>query len=190
MELFLVICLCLVMLYAYILYAQIITKKNKALEALSSIDVQLKQRSSLLPNILIVAEKFMTHEKKVFSEITELRTSATQPYNQNNMEEIDKHLQNANLLDRHLSQFMLNVENYPDLKSDKTMIEAMNTNSEIEAQISASRRFYNSSVRELNTVIEIFPGMVIANLIKIKPMPYYKAESAAQTEVNANEYLS
>lgn len=152
--------------------------------------MQLKQRAALLPNILTIAKKFMEHESDVFTKITELRTNATSPYNPKNAGDVSKHLQAADMLDQQISKFMLNVENYPQLKSDATMVEAMNTNNELEAQISAARRFYNSAVRELNTTIQIFPGSVVASVISVQVMPYYAADEAALSEVKANDYLN
>ena len=88
-----------------------------------------------------------------------------------------------------MGALMVNVENYPELKSDNTMLQAMQTYNEVEAHISAARRFYNSAVSELNTAVEIFPGSIIASMASIKVMPFYEVSEAAKAPVDAAEYL-
>ena len=84
---------------------------------------------------------------------------------------------------------MVNVENYPQLKSDQTMIQAMQTYSEVEEHIAAARRFYNSAVNDLNNAVEIFPSSVIASSLNIQPYPFFKAEEAAKEPINAANYF-
>ncbi len=177
----------LVIMYSW--YAGIIGKKNGANEALSGIDVQLKQRSDVIPNILTIAKKFMEHEKTLLTEITELRTRADQPYNKNDQAAVQTHLQTADALSSKMGQLRIAVENYPTLKSDATMVQAMRTYNEIEAQIAAARRFYNSSVTALNNSIQIFPGNIIASMVNVSEMPFYKADEAAHAPVDAAKFL-
>lgn len=185
----LVLILLIVGAYGYYLYVGLIQKKNLALEALSTIDVQLKQRLDLIPNILTIAKKFMEHEKSLLTDITELRAQASKDYNKNDAAAVKEHLAITAQLSSKMSGFMLTVENYPDLKSDQTMIQAMQTYNEVEAQISAARRFYNSNVTQLNNAVEIFPGSVVANMIAIKKMPFFEAGEEAKKAINAADYL-
>ena len=173
----------------YFLYAKIIKNKNKLFEALSSIDVQLTKRHDLLPNILKIAQKFMEHEKDLIIEVTALRTQASQPYNHNDPNEVKKQLEVANQPQNKVSSLMLNVENYPNLKSDQTMITAQQTFNEVEEQISASRRFYNSAVNNLNNSIQIFPGNLIAKMANVQLMPYFEAAAQDKQPVDANNYF-
>lgn len=173
----------------YFLYSSIIKNKNKTFEALSSIDVQLTKRHDLLPNILKIAQKFMEHEKGLITEVTALRTQAAVPYDHNNPDEVKKQLDIANQLKSKVSSLMLNVENYPNLKSDQTMITAQQTFNEVEEHISASRRFYNSAVNNLNNSIQIFPGNIIAKFIDVQKMPYFEATADSKKEINANDYF-
>ena len=170
-------------------YVSIIGKRNKALEALSTIDVQLKQRLDLIPNILKIAKKFMDHEASLLSEITALRTNAEKPYDKNNADAVREHLATAQTLSTKMGSFMLNVENYPTLKSDQTMMQSMQTYNEVEAQITAARRFYNSSVTDLNNAVQIFPGNLIAGMAGVKAMPFFEAEAAAREAIDANAFL-
>ena len=84
---------------------------------------------------------------------------------------------------------MVNVENYPQLKSDQTMMQAMQTYAEVEEHIAAARRFYNSAVNELNNAVEIFPSSVIAGMCGISSYPFFEAVEAARQEVNAADYF-
>ncbi|MBU6234754.1 MAG: LemA family protein [Alphaproteobacteria bacterium] len=185
--LLLVVGIPLVIMYAW--YVGLIGKKNRALEALSTIDVQLKQRLDLVPNILKIANKFMEHEKSLLTEITALRENASQPYDKNDAASVQAHLKAAGALSGKMGTLMMNVENYPTLKSDQTMLQAMQTYNEVEAQITAARRFYNSSVTELNNAVEIFPGNIIAGMAGVKAMPFFEAEEAARAAVDASQYL-
>ncbi len=174
----------------YFWYAGIIKKRNRAQEALSGVDVQLKKRSNLIPNILKIAKKFMEHEKSLMEEITALRSKVDDGYDQNNKEAVKEHLMTSEMLAGKMGQFMVQVENYPDLKSDQTMLQAQQTYNEVEEQIAAARRFYNSSVTQLNNAVQIFPGNIIANIAGVSEMPFYEADEASKAPVDANEFLN
>jgi LemA protein len=174
---------------AYFWYASIISKRNKALEALSGIDVQLKKRSNLIPNILKIAKKFMDHEKALFVEVTRLREKLAEGYDQKDPNKVKEHLATAEDLSSKMSGFMVQVENYPDLKSDQTMIQAQQTYNEVEAQISAARRFYNSAVSALRNAIQIFPGNIIAKIAGVSSMPFYEADEESKKPIDASSIL-
>ena len=173
----------------YVWYAGIISKRNSSQEALSGIDVQLKKRSNLIPNILKIAQKFLEHEKSLLTEITELREQADKGYDKADKNSVQEHLQLSELLGGKMGQLMVRVEAYPDLKSDQTMVQAMQTYNEVEAQIAAARRFYNSAVTALNNSVQIFPGNIIANMAGVSEMPFYETDEAARAPVSADDYL-
>lgn len=177
----------LVMLYLW--YINLIFKRNAVRRALSGIDVQLKKRSNLLPGILKIAKKFMDKEVALLEEVTAMRSKAQKSYDPKNADSVKEHLQVAGQLDKSLGQFMVNVENYPELKSDQTMINAQATFNEVEEQIAASRRFYNSAVTSLNNAVEIFPGNILANIVGVKPMPFYEADDSSKTPIDTDNYL-
>lgn len=179
-----------VLLVLYLWYAGIISKKNKAAEALSGIDVQLKQRTDLLPNVLTIAKKYMEHEKSLLVELTELRTRADAPYNKAKPDEVASHLALAETLSSKMGQFKVAIENYPTLKADETMIQAMRSYNEVEAQIAAARRFYNSAVTLLNNSIQIFPGNLIAAAIGVQALPFYQVAESDKAPVDATKYLN
>ncbi len=177
----------LVIFYSW--YASIIGRRNKALEALSGIDVQLKNRSSLIPNILTIAKKFMEHEEKIFTEVTKLREQLDQKYDPKNPQDLKNHLATSEELSQKMNGFMLRAENYPELKSSQNMLQAQQSYNEIEAQIAAARRFYNSAVASLRNSIQIFPGNILAAIVGVKDMPLYESDEASKAPVDANKYL-
>ena len=174
---------------AYFWYASMIGKRNNALSALSGIDIQLQKRSELIPNILTIAKKFMEHERALMEDITALRESAAQPYNAKDPHAVKDHLASAEQLQAKIGEFMIRVENYPELKSQDNMLQAQRTYNEVEEQLSAARRFYNSSVTALNNAVQIFPGNVIAGMAGVRPMPFYEAPATVVEPVNAAEIL-
>ncbi len=171
----------------YQMYVSVIQKKNKVLEAFSSVDVQMKKRYDLIPNILTIANKFMEHEKGLLEEVTRLRSQAMALPNDTNS--IGKKLQLDSQIKGLMGQIMVAVENYPQLKSDQTMMTAMYTYNEVEEHIAAARRFYNSAVLELNNAVEIFPTSVVAAACGIKKQEFFKAEEAERQGVNAADFL-
>lgn len=174
---------------AYLWYVTLVTKRNKALEALSGIDVQLKKRADLIPNIVTVARKYMEHERELFEEVTRLRSKVTEPYDKTDNAAVSEHLKAAELLSGHMGKLMIAVENYPDMKSDQSVLQAQQAWSEVEGHISAARRFYNSAVTALNNAVQIFPGSLIANAASIEAMPYYEAEEAVHNTPDAKTLL-
>lgn len=174
---------------SYTFYVSLIQKKNKAKEAFSGIDIQLKKRYDLIPNVLQIAKKFMEHERGLLEEIARLRSQAAgMPANLSNA--VQK-LSLDNMITGKMGQLMVSVENYPQLKSDQTMMTAMQTYNEQEEHIAAARRFYNSAVLELNNAVEIFPGNILAMLLNIKQLPFFEVTEAKERErINAADYLN
>lgn len=179
--------LLLLLIPLYTMYVSLIQKKNKVKESMGGIDVQLKKRYDLIPNILVIANKFMEHERGLITEITNLRTQASNL--RADRDTISKKLDLDTQIANKMGQLMVNVENYPQLKSDQTMIQAMQTYSEVEEHIAAARRFYNSAVNDLNNAVEIFPSSVIASALNIKAYPFFEVEESAKKSVNAADFF-
>ena len=173
--------------YLYGMYTRLIQLKNKVKEAMSGIDVQLNKRYSLIPNILTIANKFMEHERELFSTITELRSQASGI--RSTKDTIAQKFELDNQIAAKMGQLMVNVENYPQLKSDQTMMNTMQTYAEVEEHIAAARRFYNSAVNEINNAIEIFPSSIIAGMLGMTIYPFFEASEAAKQEIDASNYL-
>ncbi|MEI4549430.1 LemA family protein [Pseudoalteromonas spongiae] len=175
----------IVIFYAW--YVSIITKRNAMEEAFSGIDVQLKKRTDLIPNVLAIAKKFMTHEKELLEEVTRLRTDVLNAASSNNNEQrfkLEGQLENS------LSGLMIAVENYPELKSDGTMLDAQRTYADVEAHISAARRNFNSANRVLRNAIQVFPGNIIAAMVGVKAMAFFEISESERQPVNAAELLN
>jgi LemA protein len=164
----------------YFWYASLISRRNKVQEALSSVDVHLNQRHDLIPNIVQLAARFMEHERGLLTEVTRLREEArrTAPSEPG---EIGKRFALEGALGQRVGQLLVGMEAYPELKSDRPLIEAQQTWTEAEAQITAARRFYNAAVNQLNNAIQIFPGQIIAAIAGVKPMPFFEAPAVART---------
>lgn len=169
----------------YSAYVNVIKARNSLLEAKSSIDVQFQKRYNVIPNILTIAAKFMEHEKEIFTKITELRTQAMNaPQGSNQALALNAEL------DSMLKQFKISMENYPVLKSDATMVQAMQTYNEIEEHISAARRFYNAALTQLNNCVMIFPSSIFRNYAHdVLDSKYYEADEEAKVRINAKDYL-
>ena len=173
----------LAIIWHYLFYVQLIKKKNQVKQAEGSIDVQLKKRYDLIPNILTIAKKFMEHERSLIEDITKLRTQAA------NANEMSEKIKLDNAIKGKMEQLMVNFENYPQLKSDATMVQAMETYAEVEEHIAAARRFYNSAVNDVNNAGEIFRSSNIAGIFNIKQKPYFEIQENENLPVNASDIL-
>jgi LemA protein len=183
-----VIGIVLIGLYAW--YASIVRRRNRVSEALAGIDVQLQQRHDLIPNVLVIAKRFMEHEASLLNEITELRTKAHQTVGERDFAKIPEKFATEAQLEQRMGRLLMLAENYPQLRSDAPMIEAQRTYSEVETNIAAARRFYNASVADLRNSVEIFPGQLLMGLAGVQAVPPpFEAVAAARTAVDASKYL-
>ena len=176
-----------VVFWTYSIYVSVIKKRNKADEAFSAIDVQLKKRYDLIPNILTIAQKYMEHERGIMEEVTKLRTQVMGL--SSNFENIDRKIALDGEISKKMGQIMVAVENYPQLKADQTMITAMQTYNEVEEHIAAARRFYNSAANDLKNAVEIFPSSLVARMLNIKAVDFFKANEQERQAVNASDFL-
>lgn len=189
MELLLIAVPLVLLIGGYVWYVSIVGRRNKALEALGGVDAHLQQRADLVPNLLRAAKRFMEHEKELLTEVTALRERATAPYDRKDGGEVAGHLAAAEAFGAKLGQLRVAVEAYPDLRSEATVSEAMDQMGEVEAQIVASRRYYNAAVTELNNAVQVWPGSMIAGMAKVDEMPFYEAADGARAPINADDYL-
>ena len=181
------IALAVVAAVLYLLYVSLIQKRNRLKESASGIDVQLQKRYDLIPNLMHMAAKYMEHEKSMMEEITRLRSQAM---DFKFMDNPDKKIELENLLSTKMQEFKLSAENYPDMKSNQTMLQAMESLSSVEEHIAAARRFYNANVTDLKNAVEIFPSSMMAKIMGIKAdMPYFEADEAAQKAIDAKNFF-
>jgi len=190
MELLVWLAPAIILVGAYIWYAAIVTRRNRVNEAMSGVDVQLTQRHDLIPNLLAIAKRFMEHEKGLLEEITALRVRAAAQASNHAFTTLDERFATETKLDAGLGRLFAVAENYPQLKSDGAMIEAQRGFREVETNISAARRFYNSAVTDLRNATQIFPGNLLAGLAGVKsPPPFFEASEAQRGPVDAAKHL-
>ena len=146
-----------------LIYNGLVNRKNQVENAFGGMDTQLKKRYDLIPNLVNSVKTYMQHEANTLTQITELRAKATSG-NITNDEKVD--LDNA--LTAKLGGIMVAVENYPDLKASDNFIQLQRNLNEVESQISASRRTYNTVVTDYNNGIEMFPSNILANMMNYK----------------------
>jgi LemA protein len=191
MNLFYFIVIFVILFTLYRIYVNIIKNKNFVDEAYSNIDVQLKKRYDLIPNILHIAKKFLVHEENLLKEITKIRMQLKDNYAlEDDSENINKRFELESTLNNSMKKLNISVEAYPELKSHEILIEAQQSYSEVERNISASRRVYNNSIANLRNSIEIFPGNIINNkFINATALPMFKINEEEKKEIKASDYL-
>ena len=142
--------------------------KNRAKEAWADIDVQLKRRYNLIPNLMETVKGYASHEKEVFEKVTKARAQAMGARN------VEEKAKAENMLTNTLKSLFAVSENYPDLKASQNFLELQRELRDTEDKIQASRRFYNGNVRDLNIKIQSFPSNTIANIFKFKEMELFE----------------
>ncbi|MEI8337939.1 MAG: LemA family protein [bacterium] len=170
----------IIVLWAVFSYNHFVSLANRTKEAWADIEVQLKRRYDLIPNLINTVKGYATHESSVFEKVTEARTAAI-----NAGTPADKSVAENNLAGALKSVFAV-AEAYPDLKANQNFLSLQNELSDTENKIQSARRFYNGNVRDLNISIESFPGNVIANTFKFTKMDLFELaenESAAKQPV-------
>lgn len=153
------------------MYNFLIGKRNRVKNAFSSIDVMLKKRFDLIPNLYDLVKKYMEHESGILEKITTIRTSISK----SNVTDNEK-IEQSREMDKLLKQINIMAENYPDLKASSNFLQLQGTLSDIEEQISAARRTYNANATEYNTYIDMFPINLFAFVFRFKSYSLFEAE--------------
>jgi len=166
----------LIAVWIFTAYNSFVKLTNQAKEAWADIDVQLKRRYDLIPNLVETVKGYATHEREVLEKVTEARTRAM------GAKTIKERGEAENYLSETLKTLFAVVENYPDLKASANFLELQRETRDTEDKIQAARRFYNSNVRDLNIKVESFPANVIASLFKFKKMDLFELAVAEERE--------
>lgn len=157
-------------------YNALVRHRNQVKEAWSDIDVQLKRRYELIPNLVESVKGYASHEKQTLDSVTQARTRATAATTP------QEHAQAENALTATLKSLFAVAESYPDLKANTNFLELQRELSDTENKIQASRRFYNTVVRDYNTALETVPTNIIASAFTFKPAEFFELnEEAART---------
>lgn len=168
--LILLIVLAAFVLYIITAYNSLVRFKNRASEAWSDIDVQLKRRYDLIPNLVSTVKGYAAHESGVFEKVTEARAKAMSATGVADKGEAE------NMLTGALKSVFAIAEAYPDLKANQNFLELQRELSDTENKIQAARRFYNGNVMELNTKIEMFPSNIIAGMFNFAKREFFEIE--------------
>lgn len=165
--------------YAVYLYNSLVRNRQLTQEGWSGIDVQLKRRADLIPNLLETVKGYMTHERDTLQAVTNARAAA-QAGASATPEERAK-LEGA--LTGALGRLIAVAESYPDLKANTTFLEFQKALQGVEDEIQLSRRYYNGAVRNLNVAVESFPSAIVANMFKFTKAEYFELDNPADRAV-------
>lgn len=164
-----------------ILYNRLVALRQVTKNAFADIDVQMKQRHDLVPNLVATVKGYATHEKEVFENVTKARASAMRAGS------IGEKGAAEGMLSSALVNLMAVAENYPDLKANENFKQLQSELSDLENKIAAARRFFNNAVAEFNTAIEQFPAVLIASKFGFKAMDMFTLGEARETVETAPE---
>ncbi len=166
----------LIILWLVLTYNTLIRRRYQVKEAWSDIDVQLKRRYDLIPNLVETVKGYMTHERTVFEKVTEARTRAMGAGTK------EEKLGAENVLSGTLKTLFAVSENYPELKANANFLDLQRELADTENKIQAARRFYNGNVMAYNTKIDTFPTKLIAGAFGFKKEEFFGLESEAERE--------
>lgn len=165
------VAVCLVGLLAIVYYNGFVAKRNRVDQAFSTIDVMLKRRFDLIPNLVATVKEYARHERDVLEKITALRARALEAAGP------DDRLRAANELGHQLHGLMVQMEQYPELKANANFIQLQRSLNEVEEQLAAARRTFNASVTAYNTSIQMFPGSVLAGMFHFAERPLLEIDA-------------
>lgn len=169
--------LVIALLYGVSIYNRLVKLRNLVQEAWSSIDVMLKKRHDLIPNLVETVKGYATHERETLENVTKARNLAVGADSVEAKEAAEKNLNQA------MVNLFAVAEQYPDLKANANFQQLQAELSSIENDIEKSRRYYNGTVRENNTLVESFPSNIVANMYKFEKSKFFELDNIADREV-------
>ena len=158
----------LIVLWIISIYNNMVRLRNNRENAFSNIDVQLKQRYDLVPQLVSTVKGYATHEKELLERITEARSACL------SANSINDKISANNMLSNALNGFKVSVEAYPDLKANQNFMQLQTELSDIENKLAAARRFFNSATKELNNAVQTFPGNLLAGMFGFHKEPMFE----------------
>ena len=170
MELIVIGVVVVLVLGVIFIYNSLVRAKNRTEEAWSDIDVQLKRRYDLIPNLVDTVKGYAKHERELFERVTKARTEAI------NAKGVESQAKAENMLTDALKSVFAVAENYPDLRATENFQKLQDELSDTENKIMAARRFYNANVRDLNTKIETFPTNLVNLLLRFKKREFFELD--------------
>ncbi len=166
----------IVIVVGIVIYNGLIGAKNKVEEAWSDINVQLKRRYDLIPNLVTSVKGYASHESKVFQDVTTARSAAM------GATDIHEKAKAENMLAETLKSLFAVSEAYPDLKANENFLQLQGELVDTEDKIQAARRFYNGNVRDFNTKLQVFPTNIFAGLLGFKNREFFEADNQTDIE--------
>lgn len=167
----------LFVLYGVSVYNKLVKLRTLVEEAWSGINVQLKKRHDLIPNLVETVKGYATHERETFDSVTKARAGAMQATDVKSREAAENNLNAA------LIRLLAVAEQYPELKANQNFLQLQDQLSVIESDIEKSRRYYNGTVREKNIVIDTFPSNIVANMFKFEKSLFFELENESEKAV-------
>ena len=162
----------LVVIWLVSIYNNLVKLRNNRENAFANIDVQLKQRHDLVPQLVASVKGYATHERELLESVTRARTQAMQAVT------INDKIQAENLLSQALSGLKVAVEAYPDLKANQNFLNLQQEVSDLENKLAATRRFFNSATRELNNAVQTCPSVLVAGMFGFRREPMFEVPAA------------
>lgn len=175
-----IVVVALVAIFLLLLYNSLVTARVRVREAWSGIEVQLKRRSSLIPNLVETVKGYAKHEKAVFENVTKARSALLSAKNPRQAAVADNMLAGA------LKTLFAVAEAYPKLQASENFKELQQELSDTETKIAASRQFYNATVMDYNTKIKVFPNVIFASLFGFTEEEFFEAEEGAKEEIKVD----
>jgi len=167
------------------MYNGLIRRRNEVDNAFGGMDVQLKKRYDLIPNLVASVKEYAKHEKELLNKITELRASALKPdLSVNEKISLDNQISGA------IKSMLISVENYPELKANENFIFLQRSLNEVESQISAARRTFNAVVTDYNNGIQVFPNSIIAGMMGMKRKEVFVIQQAERENVDVSKMFN
>jgi LemA protein len=182
---FIILGILVVLIFFFIgLYNSLVRLRNQVKNAWSQIDVQLKRRHDLIPNLVETAKGYMKHERATLENVTQARSKAMGADGVGNISKAEGELSGA------MSKFFLVVENYPDLKANQNFLAVQEELASTENRISFARQSYNDQVLFFNNKIQMFPSNIVAGMFTFRLGEYFEIEDAAEKEVPKVDFSS
>lgn len=176
----LIVIILIILLYIIITYNKLVGLKNIVKEAFSTMDIYLKKRWDLIPNLVEVVKTYANYEKSTFEEITNIRSKLYDSLKPNEKISINENLSND------LPRIIALAENYPELKANENFLDLSKQLVKIEDDIANSRKYYNGAVRKLNTTIQKFPNNIVANIFKIGIDDMFRITEEEKRNINVD----
>ncbi|MHC4648860.1 MAG: LemA family protein [Planctomycetota bacterium] len=180
----LIVVIVMAILIPILIYNNLIAKKNQVFNVFGTIDVLLKKRYDLLPNLVSAVKGYMQHERALLEEVTQMRANALSDRISD-----DEKVDLDNKVTKVLGRIMLAVENYPELKASENFMHLQRTLTELEEQISAARRAYNAAVTDYNNAVEMFPTNLVASMMNYKRKKFFETDDKERESIDIGKNL-